>query len=186
MVTDVHNDIQEIYFTEEQIRARVAALGAQITADYRGKNPLLIGILKGSYIFLADLSRNIDMPCGIDFMLVSSYGNSAESSGEITIKKDVGQSVEGRDVLLVEDIQDSGITLHRLRALLEERGAHSIRICALLSKPARRKVETPIEYLGFEIEDKFVVGYGLDYAESYRNLPYIGILKPSVYNGENQ
>jgi len=185
MVTDINSDIQEIYFTEEQLRARVAALGTQITADYSGKNPLLIGILKGSYIFLADLSRNIDIPCGIDFMVASSYGDGAESSGKITIKKDVGQSVEGRDVLLVEDIQDSGITLHHLRALLEQRGARSIRICALLSKPARRKVETPIEYLGFEIEDKFVVGYGLDYAESYRNLPYIGVLKPSVYNSEN-
>lgn len=178
-------EIQEVCFTEQQIAEKVAALGARITADYRGKNPLMIGILKGSYVFLADLVRKIDTPCQIDFMKVSSYGNGTQTTGEIQIIQDIKQPVAGRDLLLVEDIIDSGITLHHLTRVLTARGARSVRLCVLLSKPSRRQTEVPVDYLGFEIKDAFIVGYGLDYAEKYRNLPYIGILKPSVYGGSS-
>ena len=184
MAGDMQADIKEIYFTEQQLAEKVAELGARITADYQGKNPLIVSVLKGSYVFMADLTRAIDVPCNIDFMVVSSYGMGTKTTGEVQIIKDIEQPIDGRDLLLVEDILDSGVTLHYLMQVLKARGANSIRLCTLLSKPARHKVEVPIDYLGFEIPDEFVVGYGLDYAEKYRNLPYIGILKPSVYGGE--
>ena len=176
------NDIKEVLFTEEQLKQKVAELGAQITADYQGKNPLIVSVLKGSYVFMADLTRRIDVPCQVDFMVVSSYGAGTKTSGEVQIIKDLENSIDGRDLIIVEDILDSGVTLSYLMKVLTARGANSIRLCTLLSKPERRKVDVPVDYLGFEIPDEFVVGYGLDYAEKYRNLPYIGILKPSVYS----
>ena len=175
------NDIKEVLFTEEQLRQKVDELGAQITADYRGKNPLIVSVLKGSYVFMADLTRRIDTPCNVDFMVVSSYGAGTKTSGEVQIIKDLENSIDGRDLIIVEDILDSGVTLSYLMKVLTARGANSIRLCTLLSKPDRRKIDVHIDYLGFEIPDELVVGYGLDFAEKYRNLPYIGILKPSVY-----
>ncbi len=180
---NIQDDMKGIYFTEQQIREKVKELGARITQDYRDKNPLIVGVLKGAFVFMADLVREIDTPCNLDFIVASSYGMGSETSGDVNITKDVGQTVEGRDVLLVEDILDSGVTLSSLSCIFSDRGARSVKLCALLSKPERRRVEINADYLGFEIEDEFVVGYGLDYAERYRNLPYIGILKPSVYGG---
>ena len=178
------NDIQEVLFSEAQLDAKVSELGARISKDYEGKNPLIVSVLKGSYVFMADLTRKITIPCNIDFMAVSSYGNGTKSTGEVQIIKDIGSKIDGRDLIIVEDILDSGVTLSFLMKILKARGANSIRLCTLLSKPERRKVDVPIDYLGFEIPDEFVVGYGLDYAEKYRNLPYIGILKPEVYGGK--
>lgn len=176
------NDIKEVLFTEEQLRQKVDELGAQITADYQGKNPLIVSVLKGSYVFMADLTRRINVPCQVDFMVVSSYGAGTKTSGEVQIIKDLENSIDGRDLIIVEDILDSGVTLNYLMKVLTARGANSIRLCTLLSKPDRRRVDVPVDYLGFEIPDEFVVGYGLGFAERYRNLPYIGILKPSVYS----
>ena len=175
------NDIKEVLFTEEQLRQKVDELGAQITADYRGKNPLVVSVLKGSYVFMADLARRIDVPCTVDFMVVSSYGAGTKTSGEVQIIKDLENSIDGRDLIIVEDILDSGMTLSYLTELLRERDPASIRIATLLDKPDRRKVDIKPDYVGFTIPDEFVVGYGLDYAELYRNLPYVGILSPSVY-----
>ena len=177
------NDIKEVLFTEEQLRQKVDELGAQITADYQGKNPLIVSVLKGSYVFMADLTRRINVPCQVDFMVGSSDGAGTKTSGEVQIIKDLENSIDGRDLIIVEDILDSGVTLNYLMKVLTARGANSIRLCTLLSKPDRRRVDVPVDYLGFEIPDEFVVGYGLDFAERYRNLPYIGILKPEVYSG---
>ena len=178
------NDIQEVLFSEAQLDAKVSELGARISKDYEGKNPLIVSVLKGSYVFMADLTRKITIPCNSDCMAVSSYGNGTKTTGEVQIIKDIGSKIDGRDLIIVEDILDSGVTLSFLMKILKARGANSIRLCTLLSKPERRKVDVPIDYLGFEIPDEFVVGYGLDYAEKYRNLPYIGILKPEVYGGK--
>ena len=180
----MRNDIKEVLFTEQQLKDKAKELGARITADYKDKNPLIVSVLKGSYVFMADLTRQIDVPCNVDFMVVSSYGKGTKTSGEVQIIKDIEQPIDGRDLLIVEDILDSGVTLHYLMQVLMARGANSIRLCTLLSKPSRRKVEVKVDYLGYEIPDEFVVGYGLDYAEKYRNLPYIGILKPAVYGAE--
>lgn len=180
----MRNDIQEVLFSEQQLADKVAELGARISADYEGKNPLVVSVLKGSYVFMADLTRKITIPCNVDFMAVSSYGAGTKTTGEVQIIKDIGSKIDGRHLIIVEDILDSGVTLSFLMKILKARGAASIRLCTLLSKPERRKVDVPVDYLGFEIPDTFVVGYGLDYAEKYRNLPYIGILKPSVYGGE--
>ena len=180
----MRNDIQEVLFSEQQLADKVAELGARISADYEGKNPLVVSVLKGSYVFMADLTRKITIPCNVDFMSVSSYGEGTKTTGEVQIIKDIGSKIDGRHLIIVEDILDSGVTLSFLMKILKARGAASIRLCTLLSKPERRKVDVPVDYLGFEIPDAFVVGYGLDYAEKYRNLPYIGILKPSVYGGE--
>lgn len=177
------NDIQEVLFSEAQLAEKVAELGARISQDYAGKNPLIVSVLKGSYVFMADLTRQITIPCNIDFMAVSSYGTGTKTTGEVQIIKDIGSKIDGRDLIIVEDILDSGVTLNFLMKILKARGANSISLCTLLSKPERRKVDVPIDYLGFEIPDAFVVGYGLDYAETYRNLPFIGILKPEVYGG---
>ena len=178
------NDIQDVLFSEQQLADKVAELGARISADYAGKDPLIVSVLKGSYVFMADLTRRISIPCNVDFMAVSSYGAGTKTTGEVQIIKDIGSKIDGRHLIIVEDILDSGVTLSFLMKVLKARGAASIRLCTLLSKPERRKVDVPVDYLGFEIPDAFVVGYGLDYAEKYRNLPYIGILKPSVYGGE--
>ena len=180
----MRNDIQEVLFSEQQLADKVAELGARISADYEDKNPLVVSVLKGSYVFMADLTRKITIPCNVDFMAVSSYGAGTKTTGEVQIIKDIGSKIDGRHLIIVEDILDSGVTLSFLMKILKARGAASIRLCTLLSKPERRKVDVPVDYLGFEIPDEFVVGYGLDYAEKYRNLPYIGILKPSVYGGE--
>lgn len=178
----MHQDIKEILLTEEQIAARVHELGAQITKDYAGKTILMCGILKGDVTFFTDLARCIDGPVYFDFMSCSSYGSSTTSSGVLKIRKDLDNDVKDKDVLIVEDIIDTGVTLSHLVPLLKERGARSVKLATLLSKPARRQVEVPVDYNGFEIPDAFVVGYGLDYDSRYRNLPYIGILKEEVYS----
>ena len=175
------NDIQEILLSEEKIAFKIRELGKAISEDYAGKKLLIIGVLKGSVIFVSDLVRNISIPCEIDFMSVSSYGESAESSGIVRILKDLDDSIEGKDVIIAEDIIDSGITLEYLVNFLKGRNAKSIEIATLLSKPARRKVDIDVKYIGYEVPDEFLVGYGLDYANKYRNLPYIGVLKRSVY-----
>lgn len=177
----MHTDIKEVLFTEEQLQAKIKELGQQITRDYKGRNPLVICVLKGAFMFLSDLVKEIDTSLEVDFMAVSSYGDSTKSSGVVKIIKDLDQSVEGRDVLIVEDIIDSGLTLTYLIDVLERRNALSVAVVTLFDKPARRTVGLEVEYKGFEIPDSFVVGYGLDYAEKYRNLPYLGILKEEVY-----
>ena len=179
---DLHDDIAEILLTEEQIAARVADLGARITADYQGRTLTLVSVLKGSLPFMADLMRAIDLPLRIDLMEVSSYGGATtESSGLVRILKDLSASIAGEDVLIVEDIIDTGLTLNYLIRYLRGKNPATLRICTLLDKPARRLVEIPVEYIGFQIPDQFVIGYGLDYGEVYRNLRYVGVLKPEVY-----
>ncbi|MBE7019347.1 MAG: hypoxanthine phosphoribosyltransferase [Ruminococcaceae bacterium] len=176
------NDIKKILFSKEEIKARIEEMGKQITEDYKdAKSLLVIGILKGSCVFYADLIREINLPIEIEFMSVSSYQDSSMSSGEVKIVKDVGTSVALKHVLFVEDIIDTGFTMSKVMEMFEERGAASVKLCSLLSKPDRRKVEISIDYLGFTIPDEFVIGYGLDYAERYRNLPFVGVLDESVY-----
>ena len=177
-------DIERVLFTEEELKQKVAEMGARITADYRGKDLVLICILRGSYVFAADLARCIDLPCSIDFMVVSSYGAGTASSGNVRIIKDLSDSIAGKDVIVIEDILDSGNTLSHLLEILKVRHANSIKLCTLLDKPSRRVRDIHPDYLGYQIDDLFVVGYGLDYAERYRNLPYIGVLKPEVYEVE--
>ena len=183
--TTIHADVQEILLTEDQIQARVAELGGQLNADYTGLEPVLISVLKGSIVFLADLVRSMELPLSIDIMEVSSYGAATETSGQVRILKDLSNPIEGRHVIVVEDIIDTGLTLNYLLRYLREKGPASLRICCLLDKPARRLTEIPIDYVGFTIPDRFVVGYGLDYGERYRNLPYVGVLRPSVYGLDN-
>ncbi len=177
----MHDDIAEVLITEEQIRAKVAELGQQITRDYLGKYLLLLGTLKGAVPFIADLARAIELPLEIDYMAVASYGNSTQSSGVVRILKDLEGPVEHKHILVVEDIIDSGLTLHYLLDMLQRRNPLSLRVCTLLDKERERLKVIKTDYVGFRIPDKFVVGYGLDYAQRYRNLPYIGVLKPSVY-----
>ena len=179
---DLQGDIGDVLLTEEDIAAKVAELGRQISTDFADRELTLVSVLKGSLPFMADLMRAITIPVRIDLMEVSSYGGlSTESSGLVRILKDLSASIDGRDVLLVEDIIDTGLTLNYLLRYLRGKNPRSLRICALLDKPARRLVDIPIDYTGFEIPDQFVVGYGLDYGELYRNLRYVGILRPSVY-----
>ena len=168
--------IGEIIVQADDLRHRVAELGAEVSRDYAGKDLVLIGVLKGAIFFLSDLMRAIDVPCEVDFMAVASYGSATDSSGVVRILKDLDTPIEGRDVLIVEDIVDSGLTLQYLMRSLEARGPASLEVCALLTKPSRRKVELPARYIGFEIPDRFVIGYGLDHAERYRNLPYVAAL----------
>lgn len=168
--------VGKVLIDEEKIRKRVAEMGAEITGDYQGKELMAICILKGGVIFLADLVKEIKLPLSLDFMAVSSYGLSTKSSGVVRILKDLDQDIEGKDVLIVEDIVDTGLTLHYLVDYLKSRGPKSVKVCCFLDKPTRRKVEVPVDYVGFEIPDKFVVGYGLDYAQRYRNLPYLSVL----------
>ena len=177
------DSVEKVLVTKEQIEARIAELGAQITKDYEGKKLIVVGILKGAIVFYSDLARHIDMPMTFDFLSVSSYGNSTVSSGEIKFLKDLDQPVEGYDILIVEDIIDSGRTLSYLRKNLEARNPNSVRVCCLLDKKERREVEVEVNYVGFDIPDEFVVGYGLDFAGQYRNLPYIGVLAPAAYQG---
>jgi len=177
----MNNDIKEVILKEEEVVSKIKELAGRISKDYEGKNLLIVGILKGSVIFASDLIKNITIPCEVDFMAVSSYGNSSETSGVVRILKDLDHSIEGKDIIIVEDIIDSGVTLDYLIRYLEARNVNSVKIAALLSKPARRKVEINVEYLGFEVPDEFIVGYGLDYSEKYRNLPYVAVLKEEVY-----
>lgn len=180
----MQRDIERVLMTEQQLKDRVKVLGAQISKDYADKNLLLVAVLKGSVTFLSDLMRAIDIPLRIDFMAVSSYGGGTKTSGRVKILKDLSVDICGYDVLIVEDILDSGVTLSNLMELLQTRGPRSIRICTLLNKPSRRVAAVETAYEGFSIEDNFVVGYGLDYDEKYRNLPYIGILKPEIYTNK--
>jgi len=177
ITSEFSNPNLEVLISEEQIRTRIKELGAEITRDYAGRNPLLIGVLKGACFFLSDLMRAIDTRVGIEFMAISSYGSSTRTSGEVRIMKDLDVPIEGRDILVVEDIVDTGLTLSYLLANLESRGAASVKLAALLDKFERRQKEVKIDYLGFKIPDEFVVGYGLDFAERYRNLPFIAVLK---------
>jgi hypoxanthine phosphoribosyltransferase len=178
-----HEAIERTLISEEHLHARIAELGEIITHDYQGKDLLLLGTLKGAVPFIADLARVIDLPLELDYMAVASYGNSTQSSGIVRIIKDLEGPIDQKHILIVEDIIDSGLTLHYLVDLLQRRSPLSLRICSLLTKERTRMREVTVDYLGFSIPDKFVVGYGLDYAQRYRNLPYLGILKPSVYQG---
>ena len=181
MAYDMRNDLQETLVSKEEIQATVARLGAEISRDYEGKNPILITVLKGAFIFMADLCRAITVPCTMDFMSVSSYGGGTTTSGTIRIRKDLDVNIEGQDVIIVEDILDSGVTLSNLIELLKTRNPASMRLVTLFDKPDRRKAEVAIDYCGKQVPDAFIVGYGLDYDEKYRNLPDVSILKPEVY-----
>lgn len=175
-VNELTAAVSEILIEEETLQGRIAELGAEISEDYRGRDLLLVGVLKGAVFFMADLMRRIDIPCEVDFMAISSYGAGIDSSGVVRILKDLDMSVEGRNVLVVEDIIDSGLTLSYLKRTLGARNPATLEICALLTKPERREVDVPVRYTGFEIPNRFVVGYGLDFAERYRNLRYVGVL----------
>jgi hypoxanthine phosphoribosyltransferase len=174
--TEIEQGIAEVLIEEDALRERIGELGAEISADYAGKDLLLVGVLKGAVFFMADLMRHITVPCEVDFMAISSYGASTDSSGVVRILKDLDETIEGRNVLVVEDIIDSGLTLSYLKRTLGARNPASLEICALLTKPERREVDVPVRYTGFEIPNRFVVGYGLDFAERYRNLRYVGVL----------
>ena len=177
----MREDILSILLSEEDIQKRVAELGAQISKDYEGKEPLFVGVLKGSFVFMADLVRHVTVQSSVDFMAVSSYGNKSVTTGAVKINNDLSQDIEHKDIIIVEDILDSGITLSYLMQYLQARNPASIRIATLLDKPARRCRDIKADYAGFEVPDAFVVGYGLDYAEKYRALPFIGVLKPEIY-----
>lgn len=179
--TSLTNDVADILFGEEQIKRRVRELGARITADFAGEEILIIAVLKGAVLFLADLIRHIDLPLAVDFLAVSSYGAGTESSGVVRILKDLDAPIEGQHVLIVEDIVDSGRTLDYLLRMLRQRRPATLHVCTLLDKRERREIDVPIDYVGFEVPDAFVVGYGLDFAEFYRQLPFIGVLKPEIY-----
>ena len=174
-------DVKEVLIPSADIQEKVREIGGRITEDYRGEKPLLIGVLRGAVVVMGDLMRSIDLPCEIDFMDISSYGSGTSSSGVVRILKDLEEDITGRHVLIVEDIVDTGLTLSYLRRSLLARKPASLEICALLTKPSKRRVELPVKYLGFEVPDEFVVGYGLDYDGSYRNLPDICVLKPEAF-----
>ena len=183
MTMQLHPDIEEVILDEDQIHQIVASLGAQISRDYADKNPLIVAVLRGAFVFMADFVREVTVPCTMDFMAVSSYGTSTKSSGRVRIIKDLDTDIEGRHVIIAEDILDSGLTLSHLINMLAQRKPASISICAFAVKdvPERTSAVTPA-YVGTHVPDKFIVGYGLDYAEHYRNLPYVGVLKPEVYS----
>jgi hypoxanthine phosphoribosyltransferase len=182
----VDNDIEQILLPADAIQAKVRELGQRITQDYRPEdNVLMVGVLKGCVMFIVDLAMQIRLPVALDFIAISSYGQSTESSGVVRMLKDLDEDINGRHVLIIEDIIDSGLTLAYLRSQLARRNPASLRVCALLNKPERRSADVQVDYIGFDIPNKFVVGYGLDYAETYRNLPYIGVLKPAVYAAKN-
>ena len=175
-VTQVDQEIAEVLIEEPALQGRIAELGEEISGDYAGKDLLLVGVLKGAVFFMADLMRSIDVHCEVDFMAISSYGASTDSSGVVRILKDLDTAIDGRHVLVVEDIIDSGLTLSYLMRNLKARNPATLEVCALLTKPERREIDVPVRYIGFEIPNRFVVGYGLDFAERYRNLPYVGVL----------
>lgn len=177
----MHDDIEKVLFSKDQIKEIVARLGAEISNDYKDKNLLLVGILKGSVVFMADLMREITVPCNIEFMALSSYGSDTRSSGVVRVLKDLSTDIKDYDVLVIEDILDSGNTLSQLKAMLELRNPKSLKICTFFDKPERRTADIKADYVGAEIPDAFIVGYGLDYAEKYRNLSYVGVIKPEIY-----
>ncbi len=179
----MNQDVKSVLLSEEELANIVKDLGRRISEDYKDKNLMMIGVLKGSFIFIADLMRAVDIPCRVDFMAVSSYGSGVRTTGEVRIVKDLDKTVSGYDLLVVEDILDSGMTLSYLLENLQSRKPNSVRLCTLLDKPDRRQREVHVDYRGAVIPDEFVVGYGLDYDQRYRNLPYVGILKPEVYGG---
>ncbi len=177
----MHKDLEKVLYTEEEIKAAAKRLAEQINKDYAGQEVVFVGLLKGSVQFMADLIKNIDLMCTVDFMCVSSYGNGTKSTGRVNIIKDLSEPIDGKNVVIVEDIIDSGNTLNFINRYFSAKNARSVRICTLLDKPSRREVEIDVDYVGFEVPDEFVVGYGLDFREYYRNLPYIGVLKPEIY-----
>jgi hypoxanthine phosphoribosyltransferase len=179
-LTELERAVTEVLVDEVTLRTRVAELGEEISRDYQGRDLLLIGVLKGAVFFMADLMRHLTVACEIDFMAISSYGASTDSSGVVRILKDLDINIEGREVLVVEDIIDSGLTLSYLMRNLEAREPASLEVCALMTKPERRQIDVPVRYIGFEIPNRFVIGYGLDFAERYRNLPYVGVLDPEL------
>ncbi len=185
-IIEMNQDIEKVLYSEEQLQEKIRELGKQLTEEYKDRFPLVIGVLKGAMPFMGDLIKRVDTYLELDFMDVSSYGNSTVSSGEVKILKDLDTSVEGRDILIIEDIIDSGLTLSYLVELFRYRKAKSIKIVTLLDKPTGRKANIKADYVGFIVPDEFVVGYGLDYAEKYRNLPYIGVLKPEVYTNNEE
>jgi hypoxanthine phosphoribosyltransferase len=178
--TELERAVTDVLIDRDALQRRIVELGEEISADYAGRDLLLVGVLKGAVFFMADLMRGLTIPCEIDFMAISSYGASTDSSGVVRILKDLDLNIEGRDVLVVEDIIDSGLTLSYLMRNLEAREPASLEICALLTKPERREIDVPVRYVGFEIPNRFVIGYGLDFAERYRNLPYVGVLDPAL------
>ncbi|TML90056.1 MAG: hypoxanthine phosphoribosyltransferase [Actinobacteria bacterium] len=178
--TELERAVTEILIDEETLQRRIAELGEEVSADYAGRDLLLVGVLKGAVFFMSDLMRRLTIPCEIDFMAISSYGAATDSSGVVRILKDLDINIEGRDVLVVEDIIDSGLTLSYLMRNLEARDPASLEICALMTKPERREIDVPVRYVGFEIPNRFVIGYGLDFGERYRNLPYVGVLDPAL------
>ncbi|HEY0073914.1 MAG TPA: hypoxanthine phosphoribosyltransferase [Abditibacteriaceae bacterium] len=177
-------DIQSVLLTAEQIQKRVQEMGAQISRDYEGKDPVLVGVLVGAGIFTADLLRAITIPCYLDYVAISSYGKESRSSGVVKIVKDLDETVESRHVLIVEDIVDTGLTLNYLLDMMRNRNVASVKACAMLDKPSRRLTDVTCDYIGCEVPDEFVVGYGLDFAQRYRNLPYVGVLRPEIYGGK--
>jgi hypoxanthine phosphoribosyltransferase len=179
-MAELTRGVSKVLIEEDAVATRVAELGAEVSGDYAGKDLLLVGVLKGAVFFMADLMRQLTIPCEVDFMAISSYGASTDSSGVVRILKDLDINIEGRDVLVVEDIIDSGLTLSYLMRMLESRNPASLEVCALLTKPARREIDVPVRYTGFEIPNEFVIGYGLDFGERYRNLPYVAVLDPDA------
>ncbi len=182
MMNQMNCDISAVLFDEYKIQTRIREIGLEISNEYRGKRPVMVGILKGGFIFLADLVRSISIPIELDFMAISSYGSGTETSGVVKIRKDLDIDVSGKDVIIVEDIVDSGLSLQYIKEYVGKHNPASLKVCVLLDKPAAHKIDVKFDYVGFEIGNEFVVGYGLDYAENYRNLPYIGILKEEVYS----
>ena len=184
---DVHaseHDVESILLTPEQIQKRVAEMGAQISADYQGKEPVFVSVLVGAVIFTSDLLRHITLPCSLDFMAISSYGKESRSSGVVRVMKDLDESVESQHVIIVEDIVDTGLTLNYLLDNFRNRNVASVRVAAFLDKPSRRLTDVKVDYVGFEVPDEFVIGYGLDFAQRYRNFPFVGVLRPEVYGGK--
>ncbi len=177
----MHQDLEKVLYTEEEIRSAAKRLADRINEDYAGQEVVFVGLLKGSVQFMADLLKHINIMCTVDFMCVSSYGNGTKSTGRVNIIKDLSEPIDDKNVIIVEDIIDSGNTLNFINRYFSAKNARSVRICTLLDKPSRREVEIDVDYIGFEVPDEFVVGYGLDYGEYYRNLPYIGVLKPEIY-----
>ncbi len=177
-------DIESVLLSPEQIAARVAELGAAISRDYEGKDPVFVSVLIGAVIFTADLLRAVTVPCSLEFMAISSYGKESRSSGVVRVNKDLDESVESRHVIIIEDIVDTGLTLNYLLDNMKNRNVASVRVAALLDKPSRRMTDVQVDYVGFEVPDEFVIGYGLDFAQRYRNIPYVGILRPEVYGGK--
>jgi hypoxanthine phosphoribosyltransferase len=180
VASELEKDVSEVLIDEEALQRRIVELGDEISADYAGRDLLLIGVLKGAVFFMADLMRRLTVPCEIDFMAISSYGGQTDSSGVVRILKDLDMNIEGRDVLVVEDIIDSGLTLSYLMRNLRSRRPSSLAVCALMTKPERREIDVPVRYVGFEIPNRFVIGYGLDFGERYRNLPYVGVLNAEL------